>query len=215
MMFNFSSKTFVGKEYKVSDFLTQIKANKEVKDDAKKIISIVFQNAINAKSLNAEEDKEYQNIYVIRLVLKERLIPQLFIEELDKNISFHTFFICECNGEFATIIAYKETGLKVKIDSKYYINDFKKQQFVDVPIINKVKDIYKFILSYEIGIHSRDSESPADYMKRVKAINKLKFQISKTESGIVYETQPKKKFEYNERLRKYKKELEELMRMEK
>ena len=213
-MFNFSSKTYVGKEYKVSDFLTQIKANKEVKDDAKKIKSIVFQNVINAKSLNAEEDKEYQNIYVIHMVLKERQIPRLFIEELDKNIAFHTYFIFECNEEFATMIAYKEIGSKVKIDSKYYINDFTKQPFVDVPMVNKVKDMYKFILSYEIGIPVRGNESPGDYIKRVKAINKLNFQISKTESGIVYETQPKKKFEYNERLRKYKKDLEELMRME-
>lgn len=214
-MFNFSSKTFVGKEYKVSDFLTQIKANKEVKDDAKKIISIVFQNVINAKSLNAEDDKEYQNIYVIHMVLKERLIPHLFIEELDKNISFHTYFIFEYNGEFATMIAYKEIGLKVKVDSKYYISNFKKQQFVDVPMINKVKEMYKFILSYEIGIPAKTNESPSDYIKRVKAINKLNFQISKTESGIIYETQPKKKFEYNERLRKYKRDLEELTRMEK
>ena len=56
---------------------------------------------------------------------------------------------------------------------------------------------------------------PNEYITRVKAINKLNFQISKTESGIIYETQPKKKFEYNERFRRYKKELEELMRMEK
>ena len=70
-MFNFSSKTYVGKEYKVSDFLTQIKAIKEVKDDAKKIKTITFKNVINAQSLNVIEDKEFQNIYVIHLELKE------------------------------------------------------------------------------------------------------------------------------------------------
>ena len=214
-MFNFSSKTYSGKEYKVSDFLIQIKASKEVKDDSKKIKTIIFKNVINAQSLNTIEDKEYKNIYVIHIVLKERSIPKLFIEELDKNIEFHTYFIFEFNGELATMITYKEIGSMVKIDSKYYINDYKKQQFVDVPMINRVKDMYKFILSYEIGIPAKTNESPNDYIKRVKAINKLNFQISKTESGIIYETQPKKKFEYNERLRKYKRDLEELTRMEK
>jgi hypothetical protein len=214
-MFNFSSKTYVGKEYKVSDFLTQIKAIKEVKDDAKKIKSITFKNVINAQSLNVIEDKEFQNIYVIHLELKERIIPKLFIEELDKNISFHTYYIFEYNNESATMIAYKEIGTKVKINSKYYISDFKVSEFVDVPLINSVKDMYKFILGHEIGIPSRNNETPNEYITRVKAINKLNFQISKTESGIIYETQPKKKFEYNERLRTYKKELEELMRMEK
>ena len=214
-MFNFSSKTYVGKEYRVSDFLTQIKAIKEVKDDAKKIKTITFKNVINAQSLNVIEDKEFQNIYVIHIELKERNIPKLFIEELDKNIAFHTYFVFEFNNESAAMIAYKEIGSKVKINSKYYISEFKVPEFVDVPMINSVKGMYKFILGHEIGIPSRNSETPNEYITRVKAINKLNFQISKTESGIIYETQPKKKFEYNERLRRYKKELEELMRMEK
>jgi len=214
-MFNFSSKTYVGKEYKLSDFLVQIKACKEVKEDAKKIKTITFKNVINAQSLNVIEDKEFQNIYVIHLELKERNIPKLFIEELDKNIAFHTYYIFEYNNESATMIANKEIGTKVKINSKYYISEFKVPEFVDVPMINSVKDMYKFILAYEIGITPRNSETPNEYITRVKAINKLNFQISKTESGIIYETQPKKKFEYNERLRRYKRELEELMRMEK
>jgi hypothetical protein len=35
-MYQFSSKTFVNKEYKLNDFLKQIKASKEVKEDAEK-----------------------------------------------------------------------------------------------------------------------------------------------------------------------------------
>ena len=73
-MFNFSSKTLVNREYKVSDFLKQIKASKEVKEDAKKIDKIIFQNVINANSINVEEDSKYQNIYVIKLVLKTRIL---------------------------------------------------------------------------------------------------------------------------------------------
>lgn len=213
-MFNFSSKTIVNKEYKVSDFLTQIKASKEVRADAKKIKSIVFKNVISAETLNATFDKHYQNIYVIYLVLNERTVPKLFIEELDKNIEFHTYFVLEYNKETASMIAFKEIGNKVKISSNYYKSSFKEQQLVSIPMINSVKDMYTFILSHEIEILSREDESPSEYMTRVKAINRLNFQISKTEKAIIYETQPKKKFEYNERLRRYKRELEELMRME-
>jgi len=213
-MFNFSSKTIVNKEYKVSDFLTQIKASKEVRADAKKIKSIVFKNVISAETLNATFDKQYQNIYVIYLVLNERTVPKLFVEELDKNIEFHTYFIFEYNKETASMIAFKEIGNKVKISSNYYISSFKEQQLVSIPMINSVKDMYTFILSHEIKILSREDESPSEYMTRVKAINRLNFQISKTEKAIIYETQPKKKFEYNERLRRYKRELDELMRME-
>ncbi len=213
-MFYFSSNTIVNKEYKVSDFLTQIKASKEVRADAKKIKSIVFKNVISAETLNATFDKQYQNIYVIYLVLNERTVPKLFVEELDKNIEFHTYFIFEYNKETASMIAFKEIGNKVKISSNYYISSFKEQQLVSIPMINSVKDMYTFILSHEIKILSREDESPSEYMTRVKAINRLNFQISKTEKAIIYETQPKKKFEYNERLRRYKRELDELMRME-
>ena len=59
----------------------------------------------------------------------------------------------------------------------------------------------------------RKNENPEEYIKRVFQINKLEFQISKTEKAIQYETQPKKKFEYNERLRQYKKELQDLTKV--
>ena len=210
-MFNFSSKTLVNKEYKLSDFLAQIKATKEVKDDAKKIKKIIFQNVINASSLNVEEDEVYKNIYIIRIILKVGVIPKLFIEELDKNIEFHTYFICEFDNEVSTLISFKEIGKKVKTD-RYYSHDFTKETNIDLPNINSVEDAYKIFLAYEVGLFFRKNETPKEYITRKKAINRLEFQIGKTESAIVYETQPKKKFEYNERLRKYRKEFEELIR---
>lgn len=213
-MFNFSSKTLVNREYKVSDFLKQIKASKEVKEDAKKIDKIFFQNVINANSINVEEDIKYQNIYVIKLVLKTSMLPRLFIEELDKNIGFHTYFVCEFETHICTTLAYKEIGNAVKIGTKYYGHAFAIDEPVELPRINSVADAYKAILAYEIGIKAKESESPEEYVSRVKAINKLEFQISKTDKAIQYETQPKKKFEYNERLRKYKKELNLLYKEE-
>lgn len=209
-MFNFSSKTFVNKEYKVSDFLRQIRASKEVKEDAKKISRIIFQNVINADTLNVLEDKEYKNIYIIKIKLKTVDIPKLFIEALDKTIEFHTYFVFEYNNKFASMIAFKEISQKVKISSKYYEQEFIEERLVDVPKVNSVKDAYRFLLEYEIGLKAREEESPFEYIKRIRAINKLEFQINKTEKGIIYETQPKKKFEYNERLRRYKRNLEEL-----
>ena len=44
-----------------------------------------------------------------------------------------------------------------------------------------------------------------------KLKNKLDFQISKTESAIAYETQSKKRFEYNARLKQYREEREKLL----
>lgn len=209
-MFNFSTKTMVNKEYKLVDFITQIKASKEIKDDSKKIKQIMFTHVINAQSLNSIEDSIYKNIYVIKMILKEKSIPKLFVEALDKNIAFHTCFLFEYDNEIATMLAYKEIGSTIKISSKYFTSDFKKRELIEVPLLNTVEDVYKYVLSFLIGIESRENESPKDYITRINAINRLNYQISKTESSIIYETQPKKKFLYNERVRKYKIELEKL-----
>lgn len=213
-MFNFSSKTIVNREFKISDFLKQIEASKEIKEDVKKIDKIFFQNVINANTINVEEDKNYQNIYIIRITLKTGLLPRLFIEEIDKRIEFHTYFICEYDNQVCTLVAYKEIGNKVKIATKYYGHGFGPDKVIEIPRINSVADAYKEIMSYEIGIKARHSESPEEYISRVKAINKLEFQISKTEKAIQFETQPKKKFEYNERLRNYRRELDILSKEE-
>jgi len=208
-MYKFSTKTLVNKEYKVSDFLKQIKASKEIREDAKNINKIIFQNVINAKTLNIlDDDKEYREIYIIRLVLNNERIPQKFIEEIDKFIKFHTYFVCEYDGYEYTEIAFKEIGTKVKISSRYYTHAFNKFEPIELPFLNKVSDVYKFLLNYETKVGLRQEETPLEYITRVKEISKLEYQISKTENAIRYESQPKKKFEYNERLREYKKQLE-------
>ena len=116
----------------------------------------------------------------------------------------------EYDEKIATCIAYKEIGKQVKVD-KYYSHGFNKDKELKLENVNSVGDVYKNLLSYEIGIKFRKDEDPSDYITRVKAINKLEFQISKTEKAIQFETQPKKKFEYNERLRKYKADYNDLI----
>lgn len=214
-MFNFSTKTLVNKEFKISDILKQIKASKEVKEDSKKINKIFLQNVINAKTLNLNDVEEsFKEIYVFRLLLNVDKIPELFIKELDKSINFHTYFICEYDGFVSTLMAFKEINRITKISTKYYKHPFQNESNIELPLINKVSDVYNILLSYETNNNLKNMETPNEFIERVNKINKLEFQISKTEKAIIYETQPKKKFEYNERLREYKKELSELKKVE-
>lgn len=214
-MFNFSTKTLVNKEFKINDILKQIKASKEVKEDSKKINKILLQNVINAKTLNLNDVEEsFREIYVFRLLLNVDKIPELFIKELDKSINFHTYFICEYDGFVSTLMAFKEINRITKISTKYYKHPFQNESNIELPLINKVSDVYNILLSYETNNNLKNMETPNEFIERVNKINKLEFQISKTEKAIIYETQPKKKFEYNERLREYKKELSELKKVE-
>ena len=212
MSFKFSSKTHDNlKEFKVADFLAQINADKETKSDAKCIKKIVFENLINAATMNTEEDEVYKIIYVIKLMVDEERIPKLFIESLDKVINFHTYFLIEYETKIASMVSFKEiTNKCVKLE-KYYSHNFAKDEDIELGNINSVRDVYKAILSYEMNVKARAEEDPKEYWMRVKAIKRIEYQISKTLKAIQRENQPKKKFEYNERLRKERQEYNKLL----
>ena len=77
--------------------------------------------------------------------------------------------------------------------------------------MNSVPEMYKFILSKFLAYPPFESESVEEYVKRYNQLAKLDFQISKTESAIAYESQSKKRFEYNARLKEYRAEREALL----
>ena len=72
-------------------------------------------------------------------------------------------------------------------------------------------ELYKYILSKFLKYPPFETESVEEYLKRYNQLVKLDYQISKTQSAIAYETQSKKKFEYNARLKQYKEEREKLL----
>jgi len=213
-MFNFSSKTIINKEFKLSDILKQIHADKDVRVDAGKINKIKLSNVINASTFNSDEECVIKEIYIFELELNRKEVPALFLKELDKSIMFQTFFICRFGDEVYTQITYKVIDKKVNLDNRTYSHNFHQDDEIPIPRIDNVQLAYKFLLEYEVGVPGRHSEIPDEYMQRVKEIHKLDFQIGKTEMAIVHETQPKLKFKYNANLRKYKKQKEELMKAE-
>ena len=94
---------------------------------------------------------------------------------------------------------------------KYYQTNWENEDDMDVPLINNVPELYKHILSKFLKYSPFEHESVEEYLKRYNKLVKLDFQISKTQSAIAYETQSKKKFEYNARLKQYKEEREKLL----
>lgn len=209
-MFNFSSKTIVNKEFKILDILRQIKAEKEVKDDAKKINSITLSNIIKAETINCNENEKYKEIYIFKINLNTIEIPEKFITNLDKSIRFHTYFVFEHFDKIASMMCFKEVGRNVKLGT-YYSHPFYCDEEIEIPILNNVEDFYKFLYSYETRIKYKLDESAEDFYKRVNVIKRLDYQISRTEKAIQYEVQPRKKYEYHTRLVKYKKEREKLL----
>lgn len=210
-MFNFSSKTQVNKEFKVKDILRQMNASKEAKEEAKNITSITLRNVISSKTLNCEEDDEIKEIYIFEIELGDIVQLSTFIAELDKSIKLHTYYFLKIGDGYTSTMAYKQlSGIKVLLSS--YFSRVIEEENIEIPQVNNVLDAYKFLLSYQTNIPSRRSETASEYISRINKVHKLDFQISKTKQGIIHEVQPKKKYEYNERLRGYIAERNQLIK---
>jgi hypothetical protein len=206
-MFNFSSKTVVDRKFKLTDLYKQMSASKEAKKDGTMIESIVLKNVLSPTTLYCDADKAIKEIYVFEITVKERYVPETFIKELDKSIKLHTLFNVIHEDYELSMISYKLGTQK----GKYWQTNWENEDDHDVPLVNSVPEMYKYILSKFLAYPPFESESVEEYVKRYNMLAKLDFQIGKTTSAIAHETQSKKRFEYNARLKEYKAEREKLL----
>ena len=206
-MFEFSSKTRVDRPFKITDLFRQMNASKEAKKDAACIEKIVLKNVLSPTTLNCEADKEIKEIYVFEITVPSRTVPEIFIKELDQSIKLHTLFNIR-DGDFElSMISYKTGNSK----GKYYATNWESDPDFSVPLVNRVPELYKYILSKFLKYPPFEEESVGEYLKRYNQLIKLDYQINSTTIAIARENQSKRKFEYNARLKQYREEREKLL----
>lgn len=207
-MFKFSTKTVVNKQFKLTDIFKQINVSKEAKKDASCIEKVTLTNVLSPTTLNCEVDATIKEVYVFEIIVNTQFVPETFIKELDNSIKFHTLFNIRFEDYEISMLSYKFGTFK----GKYYQTKWENEDDMDVPLINNVPELYKYILSKFLTYPPFEIEGVEDYLKRYNKLTKLDFQISKTQSAIAWESQSKRKFEYNARLKKYEGERESLLR---
>lgn len=210
-MFQFSSRVTVSKVMKLADVLKMMHASKEVRADASKVSSLTLAYVINAERINCEPDGTYKEIYVFEIGLNVKEIPSLFIEALDKTVKFHTFFILKHGDEIATTMCFKRFGKTLKLE-KYHPSGFDDDKIISLPDIVDVPEAYKFFYSYQMGIPYKKVETPEELFQRIATIRKLRYDIEKLEEAVTRQLQPKKKYEYHQRVAELKRQLTELLR---
>lgn len=206
-MFAFSSRTHVDKHFKITDLFRQMGASKEAKVDATEIESVILKNVLSPARLYCEADKTIKEIYVFEIRVKQRYVPEKFIKELDNSIKLHTLFNVRHEDYEYSLISYKSGTNK----GKYFCTNWENEADFEVPPVNSVPELYKYILSKFLKYPPFETETTDEYIKRYNQLIKLDFQISSTTAAIAKETQSKKKFEYNARLKEYIKEREQLL----
>lgn len=212
-MFEFSSRVTVNKEFKVSDVLKTMHASKEVRADASKIDSMRLAYVINAARINCQENPDYREIYIFEINLNSKDLPTLFVEALDKTIKFHTFFVFKLDDYVATTMCFKRIDKTVRLE-KYHPRPFALDKPIPLPDIQDVPEAYKFLYSYEMDIPYRKSESPEELFQRIATIRKIRYDIEKLEEAIIRQLQPKKKYEYHQKVAELKNHLTDLLKEE-
>ena len=142
-MFEFSSKTQLNRQFKLSDLFRQMGASREVKKDAAGIEKVTLTNVISPKTLNCGADREIKEIYVFEIDVSSQYVPELFIKELDKSIKLHTLFNVRCGELELSMLSYKLGSAK----GKYYATNWETEADIPVPLVDNVPQMYKFILS--------------------------------------------------------------------
>ena len=213
-MFDLSSKTKVNRKFRLAELYKMMGADKEVKSDAKNIISIVLKNVISKDTMNLSSGGKVKEIYVFDIELDKKEIPTLFISSLDKAINLHTVFILHCENEQILYGCFKERTEKGVKLGKYYKTDWTTNtEPIALPLnVTSIDDIYTAIIDVLIPIEANVGEQTSDFVARFDKINKLKAEIDRKQKQVDNERQSKRRFELNDELKALKKELEKILK---
>ena len=200
-MFEFSSKTQVAQKFKIAELLKILHADKELKTEASNIENVQMINALSQSTTGLNPSDEVNEIYVIEITLKNEDVPMGFIKALDKTIQFQVLYKIICNDKVKWVSAPKYIVDNKVSQSKHFETNFDKDETKKLPLVNSLAELYKQILSQITGLQFRPNETLKNWEQRHHDIESLKKEFEKTEKMIKSETQPKKKFAYNEKLR--------------
>jgi hypothetical protein len=208
-MFDLSSKTKVNRRFRLAELYKLMAADKDVKADAKGILSVVLMNVLSQDTMNVPVGDIVKEIYIFYIELSSKSIPALFISSLDKAINLHTLFVLRFNDERMLYGCYKEKTEKGVKLGKYYSTDWTKAQTpISLPLnVFSMDDIYTAIIDRLIPIAAKQNETTSDFVARYDMISKLKFEIDKKQRQVDNERQSKKRFEINDELKKLKEQL--------
>ena len=149
-MFKFSSKTIPIRQYSLTRLLQLIKAGKEVKEDAKGILSITISNVLNNTTMNFTTESKVREIYIFKIVLSSKNIPTFLIGALDKTFEqLIDLGDGELESAFDIIEIFNNTSDTLPNDLPNWLN--KLASGVVVPF-RVIFNVIKVLISFTTGI---------------------------------------------------------------
>lgn len=170
---------------------------------------IYWRNKIATTTLNLAAGGQVTEIEVVEVRLSAPELDESVLRQIDREIPYHILFLLEYEGKYRAVIGYKEAAAgktAFKVD-RYYSTDWLDED--DLPVHlegltldavyeNFVRQIAGEALAEENGTTLKES------VEQQKQREQIEKQIATLEAKIRKEKQPKKKFEFVQKLNELK-----------
>ena len=216
-MFNLPNKTVLKRKIPKNKFYEKIGTDTKLERKfIDEIDYIVWKYKLAKDTVNLEPTKEVEEIQIFEIYLKGKTISTEVLENIDRVIPYPIFYILKYDDDIKLAIAYKERNKADEnrmVIHSYYQSEWINEKELDINILSglTLKDVYENIIRQLIPIESETTDNIEDIIEINKAQEELKKEIEKLERKIKSEKQFNKKVEYNIKLQKKKKEMNNLM----
>lgn len=170
------------------------------------ISRIVAENSLTKENLNLVKDSEIKEILLLSIELKKQDYDQRIIEAIAKGNPHKLVFLMSYEDQKQLAVYYQ----------KLYMTEWMPGAKVELHLSgDSLEDIWSgLVRQIAIGpdIQISSKMSLDDQLMRQDEIVQLQQQIKKLEKAAWGETQPKKKFDLYQDLKKHKEQLEVLIR---
>lgn len=170
------------------------------------ISRIVAENSLTKENLNLVKDSEIKEILLLSIELKKQDYDQRIIEAIAKGNPHKLVFLMSYEDQKQLAVYYQ----------KLYMTEWMPENKVDLHLSgDSLEDIWSgLVRQIAIGPDTQISSKMSldDQLMRQDEIVQLQQQIKKLEKAVWGETQPKKKFDLYQDLKKHKEQLEVLIR---
>lgn len=216
-MFGFPATTEFGKRIPKQKFYENIDITPVLKRVFVEQIRLIYwRNKLAASTLNLAAGEMVTEVEVFEVRLNTPELDEAVLRQIDKEIPYHILFILTCDGKAQAWIGYKEVaasgGNAFKV-SRYYHTEWMPENELQFRVDGLSMDaVYENLVRQIAGdaLSSEPGETIKESVERNEAKRQLEKRIATLETKMRKEKQLNRRIEYNAKLKKLRKELEEI-----
>ena len=170
---------------------------------------IYWRNKIATTTLNLAAGGQVTEIEVVEVRLSAPELDESVLRQIDREIPYHILFLLEYEGKYRAVIGYKEAAAgktAFKID-RYYSTDWLDEDDLPVHLEGLTLDaVYENVVRQIAGeaLAEENGTTLKESVEQQKQREQIEKQIATLEAKIRKEKQPKKKFEFVQKLNELK-----------